>query len=159
MLERHVLPLFFSSNEPKMHSCWDNIDISWRCYSPPAAISSFLSLNVKTYEVEINNNKLVAWICAVNQPNKQSNHEFESRRNSAIKLSTNLPSNLANKVDSATQRLNRQPHQASNAIMRAAPSNPVLASLLIDLPVVLHFWNLFFFIWMNYFFIFNIQKK
>ena len=161
MLVRHVLPLFFPSNEPKMHPCWDNIEISWRCYFLCAAISSLLSLNVKTYKVEINNNNLVAWICAINQPNKQSNHAFESRRNSAIKLATNLSSNLVNKVikvDWATQRLNRQPHQASNATMRAAPSKPVLASLLIDLPVVLHFWNLICFLFECFFYI-QYSKK
>ena len=42
--------------------------------------------------------------------------------NQATNQPTNLSSNQVNKIDSVTQRMNQQPHQLSDATMRAAPS-------------------------------------
>ena len=85
-----------------------------------------------------NNHNPIAWICAINPPNKQSIKQSSNQQwqllnqqaikrwiqtnNYAIKQSINLSRNLVNKVDSVPQRMSQQQHQASNASMRAAPS-------------------------------------
>ena len=82
-----------------------------------------------------NNYKPIAWICAINQPNNQLNDEFTLARNQVIKQSISLSSNLENKINSVTQKMNQQPQRANNATMSTLlPVNPLLASLLIGLP-------------------------
>ena len=66
MLVRHVLPLFFPSHEQKMHSCFER---RWNFIKMlPAPGSHWLQRHI-------------AWICAISQPNKQSNGEFSRTRN------------------------------------------------------------------------------
>ena len=84
-------------------TAWDEAQFFWKC------CLLFALIDVKTCNIEItwNNHKPIAWIWALNQPSKQS---------------TNVSSNLVHKVDSVTERMNQQPHQANNATMCAAPS-------------------------------------
>ena len=103
MLVRHVLPLFSLLMNKRCIVASDDDEILWTC-CPLLALTDCTDISLE-------------YVQSVNQTSNQtlSFHEQETKQ------SINPSSNLVNKVNSVTQLMTQQQHQASNASMYAVP--------------------------------------